>query len=266
MSYTFTPVTPAPHLRSVVKRFFVLEYDKSDTYSDYLLPDGLPSIFYIQTKEPVTFYFGDRGDHVQSGFYAGYSNTIVRFTHQRFSIVGASVIPVYFRALSGRTLHESLNRFLPLEEMQIQHTIHRFPKMAAPNMLDTIQQHITKRTEHDTDPRFLELYHHLINPGGYLQRVEDLATRFGYSTRNLYAQFRECFGMSPKKFMMLLRFNYALKYLYDHKENWNYSSIALEAGYHDQSHLIRDFKAISGKTPAEISANVTSLASNFRLF
>ena len=264
-AYTFTPLIPAQHLESVVKNFFVLEYDMDGLHTDYLLPDGLPSIFYIQASSPVTFHFGKRTIHLQNGFYTGYSNTIVKVTHGRFKIVGASAFPVYFRAISGKSLREAINLFMPLEGMEQPIELFRSGKVN--EIVERLAQHITYRLNAlDTGHHFLGLYRSLVKPGGYNQRVEDLAVQLGYSTRTLHAHFNECFGMSPKKFMKLLRFNYALKYLYDNLDNWDYSSIALEAGYHDQSHLIRDFKAISGRTPKEISANPTSLASKFRLF
>src|SRR4051812_14659428 len=123
MSYTFTLSAPAQHLRSVIKNFFVLEYNKSGLHTDYLLPDGLPSIFYIQANEPVTFSFGKRAIRLQNGFYAGYSDTIVKFAHGRFQIVGASVIPVYFREISGKSLRDTLNHFIPLEGIGIRNPV-----------------------------------------------------------------------------------------------------------------------------------------------
>jgi len=72
--------------------------------------------------------------------------------------------------------------------------------------------------------------------------------------------------MPPKQFIKLVKFNRALKFIYDCNGARSLSYIAHEVNYHDQSHFIREFKSISGKTPKEILADQDSLANKFRLF
>jgi AraC-like DNA-binding protein len=267
MNYKFTSLQPPQHLRFVVKNFFTLEYHNDVVHTDYLLPDGLPSLFCIQTDEPVIFYFGKRAMKLRQGFHAGYSNTIVKFRHGRFKIVGASVFPVHFHRISDKTLPDIMNRFIRLDELAFAKTITWPLRSASSEMVVMLENHITTQlTGNKYDQTFFEIYRRLARPGGYGLRIDRLAEELGYSTRSLHAHFSRHFGMPPKRFIKLLRFNYALKYLYDQNSTRNLSAIAHEAGYHDQSHLIRDFKSICGKTPGEISKKSLALASNFRLF
>lgn len=77
----------------------------------------------------------------------------------------------------------------------------------------------------------------LLSIGG--GRVSDIASRIGMTERTLERAFDACVGMSPKRLARLLRFRAAV------------ARPDLDAGYFDESHLIRDFHEFCGTTPAE---------------
>lgn len=56
-------------------------------------------------------------------------------------------------------------------------------------------------------------------------------------------------GLSPKLFARVARLRLALE-LSARTTVPDWSSIAVDAGYFDQSHLIRDFRSLTGETPA----------------
>jgi AraC-like DNA-binding protein len=79
-------------------------------------------------------------------------------------------------------------------------------------------------------------------------RVNAVATDLGVSERHLRRVFRETIGVSPKTFAKLARFHRALRAARgDGHAGW--ASIAADAGYYDQAHLIAEFRAIAGVTP-----------------
>jgi AraC-like DNA-binding protein len=61
-------------------------------------------------------------------------------------------------------------------------------------------------------------------------------------------QFQEYLGASPTEIIKIVRLNRFLNVLHKHKEQ-KLTRLALEAGYYDQSHLIRDFKNFSNMSP-----------------
>jgi AraC-like DNA-binding protein len=79
-----------------------------------------------------------------------------------------------------------------------------------------------------------------------LQRVRD---EVGASERTHERQFREMVGLSPKTFQRVARFRRALERM-QRRSRAPYAAVAAEAGYADQAHLIREFKALAGITPA----------------
>lgn len=70
------------------------------------------------------------------------------------------------------------------------------------------------------------------------------------SQKHLISQFKNYFGLTPKVFHRIFRFNEILKKI-QNKEQLVWSQIAYEFGYSDQSHFIKEFKEFSGFNPQE---------------
>jgi transcriptional regulator GlxA family with amidase domain len=68
--------------------------------------------------------------------------------------------------------------------------------------------------------------------------------------RHFERKFKSVIGVSPKMFAKIFRFKNAMRYLqnYPHKD---LLTIALECGYYDHTHLAKDFKSLTGDTPAD---------------
>jgi AraC-like DNA-binding protein len=93
----------------------------------------------------------------------------------------------------------------------------------------------------------------LSDPG--IARVEDLAARLAVSQRTLQRLFRERVGVTPKWMLKRYRLHEAAERIADGDvDDW--AAFALDLGYFDQAHFIRDFKAIVGRTPADYAAAV----------
>lgn len=79
-------------------------------------------------------------------------------------------------------------------------------------------------------------------------RIADLAAQSGVSWRRFIELFRAQIGMTPKVFWRLRRFQDVLRRAHRGDEiDW--AQTALDCGYADQAHCIRDFRAFSGVNP-----------------
>jgi AraC-like DNA-binding protein len=83
------------------------------------------------------------------------------------------------------------------------------------------------------------------------QRVADVARAAGLSSRRLQSVFLEQVGTTPKLYARLCRFQRALGAI-EARADLHWASIALAAGYCDQSHMIREMQAIAGCAPVEL--------------
>lgn len=83
-------------------------------------------------------------------------------------------------------------------------------------------------------------------------KINELAETTGYSVRYINKIFSQEFGLSPKVFCKLMRFQYLLSTLNELDKDMfesNLAQISMELGYYDQSHMIKDFYEFTNTTP-----------------
>ena len=86
--------------------------------------------------------------------------------------------------------------------------------------------------------------------GGQPASLKQTAENLGYSQKQFIHLFKKHVGLTPKHYQRLARFNRVLSEI-DMQQDVDWSQIAYACGFYDQSHLIRDFKALSGLGPQE---------------
>jgi len=86
-----------------------------------------------------------------------------------------------------------------------------------------------------------------------MTRVEELARRHGTTMRALQRLFNDYVGVGPKWVIKRYRLHEAVEQLNaDLPVDW--AALALDLGYFDQSHFIRDFRRLVGRPPADYAA------------
>lgn len=80
-----------------------------------------------------------------------------------------------------------------------------------------------------------------------IQQLEDLS---GYTSRTIHRQFSQDTGMSPKTFFRIIRCQSALETL-NTQHDVSFTELALDLGFSDQSHFLRDFKKLVSTTPCD---------------
>lgn len=77
-------------------------------------------------------------------------------------------------------------------------------------------------------------------------RIQTLSEEMAFSLRHLNELFRTAYGVSPKEFEKIVRFQNILIQL---EQNKHIVDAAIAAGYYDQSHLLKEFRSLVGITP-----------------
>jgi AraC-like DNA-binding protein len=80
-------------------------------------------------------------------------------------------------------------------------------------------------------------------------RITQLAAALGVTPRHLRRVFMAAVGIGPKEFFRVMRFQRATRAA---RTEQSWARIAAEAGYYDQAHMIRDFRALAGATPSRV--------------
>ena len=94
-----------------------------------------------------------------------------------------------------------------------------------------------------------------------LVSVDQLAQDAGISARQLERRFLNEVGVGPKLLSRILRFQQVFRTVENCEVAW--APVAVECGYYDQAHLIRDFNQFAHQTPAVLFAEQSSLTESF---
>ena len=95
-----------------------------------------------------------------------------------------------------------------------------------------------------------EAIRRIIEAGGSLG-ITRLAPSLGVTRQHLARRFAQLVGVSPKTFARVVRLGRVVERvrLVPREAPVNWSALALELGYYDQSHLVDEFREMTGLTP-----------------
>jgi transcriptional regulator GlxA family with amidase domain len=90
----------------------------------------------------------------------------------------------------------------------------------------------------------------LVNKSKGIIDITALAKASFLSRKQFERTFLTYIGTTPKQFLRIVRFQNSL-YAKQKNENLSLTELAYNSGYYDQSHMIYDYKLLSGKTPSQ---------------
>lgn len=112
-----------------------------------------------------------------------------------------------------------------------------------------LQNHLVRRalmSDHQPDARMREAWRLLQAPDA---RVAAVASRVGWSRRQLSQRFHDEVGIAPKQFARLARFQRSLRLA---GQGSSLAAAAHLSGYSDQAHLSREWTALAGRAPRAV--------------
>jgi AraC-like DNA-binding protein len=221
------------------------------------VPSGLCPVV-LSLAPPIRLH-GPAGPVVRRSFLAGMHDAAVvaEFTGTQAGVqVDLSPLGVY--VLLGRPLPELTNRAPALDELGV-------PALAAlPDQLgadaggarrlarvNAVLLRLLAASAARPDPEVTWAWRRLVHSAGSCD-VGRLAAGCGWSRRHLLTRFREQVGLSPKAAARALRFRHAAELLVpsDARARPSVAEVASVAGYADQSHMVREFRALASCTPS----------------
>lgn len=161
-----------------------------------------------------------------------------------------------FRHFCAINFDEMNNSFLPLEDIwgkQIEELREQLQEDITPlsriSLLDSffLKQFTNYRKENQLLDHSISYLYNNYNK----TTVYALANEMNMSLRHFERLFKDEFGISPKKFQSISRFQSTLKQLLLNP-NKDHLQIAFENGYYDQSHFIKDCKSFSDLSPTQL--------------
>lgn len=223
------------------------------------LPTGTAELVINLRQDKIRIYSGI--DDARGQWFGG---AIVSGTQSRYVVLDAAdeaaVVGVHFRpggaaALLGMPLNELTDRHVNLEDvwgaqangLREQLLEADSPGVAVGVLERALVSRLDERRGYHPVVAFA-LRRFVAMPT--MARVGEVAEASGYSAKRFIHLFTEGVGLSPKRFCRILRLQAVVNRLAaGARVEW--AEVAAAGGYCDQSHLIRDFRAMTGLTPAE---------------
>jgi AraC-like DNA-binding protein len=184
-----------------------------------------------------------------------HSRPFVLETAAQSSVVGVHFRPGGAAAFLGLPLGELTNQHVALEDIWGRGAVElreRLLESRTPSSMFAVLERALLRRLLDPRPRHavVEAALRRFAAAPTVARVRDVGESTGYGAKRFIELFREDVGLTPKVFCRVLRFQAVLDRIVSGREvDW--ARVAVDCGYYDQSHLIRDFRAFSGMTPSE---------------
>ncbi len=233
-------VPAAPDLAPLVERYWLVRWD---------VPVQRPSSVTTLPHPCVNIAY-DRG---QVGIF-GVGRE--RFTYElagQGQVFGVKFRPGGFLPFLGAPVAELTDRVRPLASLWGADADRFGRDLAAAPDLDALvaaAERYLRAHWPPPDPevaRVGRIVHALLHDRS-ITRVDDMTGRFGRSARSLQRLFQRYVGVSPKWVLQRYRLHEAAARLAEGTSG-TWTEVAVELGYFDQSHFIRDFTRAVGMTP-----------------
>jgi AraC-like DNA-binding protein len=199
------------------------------------------------------------GTRFQGGVIQGAQDRAYqRATGGASAVVGAHFKPGGAAAFFGGALPELRNRTVLLGDVwgvSAQVLREELQATRGPHArLLRLEAYLIARLQHaaPADAMVLAALHTLARQPA-AAAIEPLQRASGCGPTQFIARFERAVGLTPKRYARVLRFHALIERL-AREAPGDWAQRAVEAGYSDQSHLIHEFKRLTGITPAAYRA------------
>jgi AraC-like DNA-binding protein len=250
--------TPAPLLQPWLRD--LIGYSEQTTEPLRRPEFSTPSVVVgIEFGPPLTLIDMTTGAAVRhhGGFVAGLSEGITMTEHGGFQQgVQLNLTPVGARLLFGVSMSEMTGKIHSLRDLlpvQYRSLPERLSELSSwDERFDLVEEVIhvrvaASRVRTETVSSALQRIEHF---GGVLN-LGGLAHELGYTPKHVISLFHEQVGVSPGLYARMIRFSRFLKHVRSSTAP-NWAELALQLGYFDQSHLVRDVKSLTGLPPTRL--------------
>jgi AraC-like DNA-binding protein len=235
---------PSALLARWVRCWWSIRGDASTPVPNRILPDGCADVIVDLAGAPRAFAVGP----MRSADVVTLAGPV--------DMLGARFRPGAALALLDVPLDALLDRDVPLHELwgalaaELEESVAAAPPderiACAERVLAARLARVRARRESETVARAVALLRRARGGVG----VRDVASALGVGERWLERAFARHVGYGPKTLARVERLQHVVR-LVQHGPVRAWTAIALDAGYADQAHLVREFRALAGVTPTE---------------
>ncbi len=248
----FQAIQPSEHLQPYVKQYWFLSAEELTTGSQRTIPSGCIALSFKRSGE-IFSVFENR--FLPNACIFGQSTIPNSFHFNSFDI-----IMVLFQPLGAKLFFDMPMSYFKDQNVDIRdlsdlsileledRLINCFDNQKC---IDSIELFLSKRLSRFDNEKYCRLLPALSLIASNTTDLNKLAD----ATCLGYKQFKRLFtgsiGLNPKEYIQIHRFSKSLNIIQINPHT-TVNDLAYYCGYYDKSHLIKDFKTLSGYTPAEL--------------
>lgn len=260
-------IPPSPELRSVVKHYRMSDACIGGAPLRWPLPARADQFieFYLADPYRVADFRGGAVQRVEPAVILGphtrrTNDLVLGGTLRVFTI---HFHPAGFHHLFGVPMHELANRavcadaVLGREVTLLHERLHEAADDRA--RVATAEAYLLRRLDGRPAASPVQRAASAIAEARGQASIASLARAACLGARQLERRFLEEVGISPKTLSRLTRFEHALR-LREERPELRWSRIALDTGFYDQMHLVREFRALTGESPSRFTSALGRVA------
>ncbi|MBB6669406.1 helix-turn-helix domain-containing protein [Cohnella nanjingensis] len=248
--FSVSRYSPSADLIHFIEHYWVVRWDLRG--QEPHLQETLP--------HPSVHLVFERDNSRIVGVFKGRFSVLLK---EQGAVFGVKFRPGAFYLFLHKPVSTLTDRMVPFQEafgMSSQALEQRlFAQETAEQMIPLAESFIRERLpEPDTNVDFINTIVQSIISDRSIVKVDDILARYQIHKRQFQILFRQYVGVSPKWIIQRYRLHEAVEKMAD-GDILDWSNLALDLGYYDQAHFIKDFKSIVGKSPEIYSKLLSEL-------
>lgn len=255
----FEQKKPHPALRNLIRSYWMMENTGKEEPLDLMVPDGYPELFFILNESlRMEQFSGEKkwAQH-QEGGLIGQATEQFAFQTTPFSkMLFVKLYPWTPKLLFGIPTWHLNNQALDLGAITQDSGFKELSEKVCygqnltdiSSLLDAF--FLKKLGEIKDHNSFVEFAVRQIYVSDGTISIDRLTSQVHASRRYVEKVFKDKIGISPKQYAQIIRVKKISMYLLDPRTPYNIREISNRLEYYDQSHLLKDFKAVMGQSPS----------------
>ncbi|MEI9919006.1 MAG: helix-turn-helix domain-containing protein [Bacteroidota bacterium] len=240
---------PSDRLKPYVS---VIEIHENEAEQTYKVLPGTGLVMGFQFSGGISKIEESAQQGLAGAGITGIANTYSIFK----SAAGTGSVLVYFREggaapFFSTPLHEifsesvSLDNFMLRSELLvIEEQLHEAP--TDQKRVAVVEKFLLSRLKAlEVDKLVVNAVAIIYKNNGVI-RIGELASQLNISQAPLEKRFRKTIGASPKKFATIVRMKHAIS---SYRSGESLTELGYRAGFYDQAHFIKEFRAFTGDNP-----------------
>lgn len=250
----------SPEISKIVEYYWTIEGKSNGKDCTLVTPEACFDLIFSFADSTNWLSNEEAAVKIKSSFFTGIrKNHYSIFPEGDVKYFAVRFRPDQFYKLVNIPISEFTGRIIELDDLNILSILDLESKLTyAENNFARITMFEDFLLNHlqETQPDENALIHEctrIINLQRGTVSISSLCDNLGVYPKMLEREFKKSIGITPKYFCRLTRFNRIVEDLPGILQHRDWSSIALQYGYFDQAHFIREFSSFTGMTPGKYS-------------